>query len=164
MRMTMKEKKSEIIASIDPAKNDETCERCEASLRGSLILTSEIVNGVGIIRFTETSPRNWILCDSCNALVCQTCAPEWKAGYCEVCLHEYDLNFDAEGRLSDTSEEVAKCRLCGVQETDGDCGSFNRMCDACREEFDPSELCRSCYYKPYPLRLCSNCIVEINEL
>ena len=51
-------KQTEIIASIDPAANKETCERCDAALQGNLVLTSEIADGVGIIRFTEKSPRN----------------------------------------------------------------------------------------------------------
>ncbi len=164
MRMTMVKKESEIIAALDPAANKETCEQCDASLRGSLILTSEIVGGVGIIRFTETSPRNWILCDGCNALLCQTCAPEWKSGYCRDCIREFNLKFDSEGRLAADVEEISKCRLCGIDETDGDCGLRDATCDACREEFDASELCRPCYYKPYPLRLCSKCIAETSEM
>jgi hypothetical protein len=154
----------EIIAAIDPARNDETCERCDARLHGSLVLTSEIKHGIGIIRFAENSPRNWILCDLCNALLCRSCAPSWQAGYCEDCAREYDLKFDSEGRLSGEMEENFKCRLCGTEETDGDCSSRYATCDACREEFDPSELCRSCYDKPYPLRLCSKCIAETSEL
>lgn len=31
-------------------------------------------------------------------------------------------------------------------------------CDVCREEFDVSELCWSCYWLPYPLRCCALCI------
>jgi hypothetical protein len=164
MMLKLVKKQAEIIASIDPAANNETCERCDAVLQGSLILTSEIVNGIGIIRFIENSPRNWILCDLCNALLCQTCAPNWKAGYCEDCVREYNLKFDAEGRLPAEREDDFKCRLCEVEETDGDCSSRDVTCNACREEFDASELCRSCYYKAYPLRLCSKCIIETNEL
>jgi hypothetical protein len=165
MMLKLIKQQTEIIASIDPSANKETCERCDAALRGSLILTSEIINGVGIIRFTEQNPRNWILCDGCNALLCQNCAPQWKGGYCDECVREYDLKFDSEGCLiGNSAEEDFKCRLCGVAETDGDCGSREVLCDACREEFDPSELCCSCYYKPYPLRLCSKCIEETKEV
>jgi len=160
MILKLIKKEREIIASIDPALNEETCERCDGAFRGSLVLTSEIANGVGIIRFTEQTPRNWILYDLCNALLCRLCAPHWKAGYCPDCVREYDLKFDSEGVFAADTEEDFKCRLCGVEDTDTDCGSRQVMCDACREEFDPSELCRSCYYKPYPLRLCSKCIEE----
>ena len=89
----------EIIASIDPAANKESCERCDAELSGSLVLTSEIVGEMGILKFSEISPRNWILCDGCNTLLCRNCAPHYKTGYCEDCIREYDLKFDAEGRL-----------------------------------------------------------------
>lgn len=164
MILKLIKKQMEVIASIDPAQNNETCERCDAALQGSLVLTSEIVNGIGIIRFTEQNPRNWILCDGCNALLCQTCAPEWKAGYCPDCIREYNLKFDSEGRLAADPDENLKCRLCDAQETDSYCGSREVICDACREDFDPSELCRSCYYKPYPLRLCPKCIEETKEV
>ena len=99
MRMTLKKNESELIASIDPARSNETCERCDAALRGSLAITSEIINGIGVIRFTENTPRNWIICDFCNALLCHECAPRWKSGYCPDCIREYDLKFDSEGRL-----------------------------------------------------------------
>jgi hypothetical protein len=164
MKLKLIKQQQEIIASIDPAANQETCERCDAALSGSLTLTSEIANGVGVIRFSENSPRNWILCDGCNALLCRGCAPHWKAGYCEDCIREYNLKFDSEGRLASDAEEDFKCRLCGAEETEADCGSREVVCDACRQEFDASESCRSCYYKPYPLRLCAECITEINEI
>lgn len=164
MILKLIKKQTEIIASIDPAANKETCERCDAALQGCLFLTSEIVGGIGIIRFTENSPRNWIICDSCNALLCQDCAPAWKSGYCPECIREYGLKFYSEGKLAADTEEDFKCRLCGIGETDGDCGSRDVTCDACREQFDPSELCCSCYYRPYPLRLCSKCIAQTSEL
>jgi hypothetical protein len=164
MILKLIKKETEIIASIDPSANKETCERCDAALRGSLVLTSEIANGVGIIRFTENSPRNWILCDGCNALLCRLCAPEWKSGYCPDCIREYSLKFDSEGSLIADTDENLKCRLCDAEETDTDCPSHDVECDACREDFDPSELCRSCYYKPYPVRLCSKCIEETKEV
>jgi hypothetical protein len=136
MILKLIKKETETIASIDPAENKETCERCDSSLQGSLVLTSEIVDGVGIIRFTENTPRNWILCDGCNALLCQTCAPAWKSGYCPDCIREYNLKFDAEGRLAADTEDDFKCRLCRVEETHSGCGSREVVCDACRQEFD----------------------------
>ena len=92
-------KQEEIIASIDPAANGETCERCNAALSGSLVLTSEITGEMGILKFSENSPRKWILCDGCNTLLCHNCAPHYKTGYCEDCIREYDLKFIAEGRV-----------------------------------------------------------------
>jgi hypothetical protein len=164
MILKLIKKQSEVIASIDPSANKETCEQCDADLQGSLVLTSEIVGGIGIIKFTENSPRNWILCDGCNALLCRLCAPEWKSGYCPDCIREYNLKFDSEERLAADTEDDFKCRLCGIKETNTDCGSHEVICDACREHFAPSELCRTCYYKPYPLRLCPKCIEETKEV
>ena len=60
-------------------------------------------------------------------------------------------------------KEDYACVRCGCQ-TEGDCGSVKLACDYCRREFDPSLLCRSCYYEPYPLRLCPKCIDRIKEL
>ena len=87
------------IAAIDPQAAGDTCERCHATLSGSLVVTSQITEHAGIIAFVENSPRNWILCDSCSALLCRDCAPHFKTGYCEDCIREHDLKFDSEGRL-----------------------------------------------------------------
>ena len=60
-------------------------------------------------------------------------------------------------------EEEFACVRCGCQ-TESDCGSVETRCDLCRENFDSSALCRRCYYEPYPLRLCPECIDRIKEL
>lgn len=90
---------AEIITFIDPAVMGDTCEECRGHLRGTLVLTSEIVSGMGVLKFSEVSKRNWIICDSCNTLLCHTCAPDFQTGYCPSCIRKYNLKFDAEGRL-----------------------------------------------------------------
>lgn len=90
---------AEIITFVDPAAAGDTCAKCRSHLRGTLVLTAETENGIGVLRFSELEERNWIICDSCNTLLCHTCAPEFKTGYCPACIRKYNLRFDPKGRL-----------------------------------------------------------------
>ena len=86
-------------AALDPRGSGETCDGCDAPLMGSLIVTSGVIGQTGFIRILEASERNWILCDSCNTMLCHECAPRFQTGYCEDCIREFDLKFDDCGRL-----------------------------------------------------------------
>lgn len=53
------------------------------------------------------------------------------------------------------------CRFClenKHEEEMCDLAQTIATCDVCREEFDTSELCWECYWLPYPLRCCAECI------
>ncbi len=56
-----------------------------------------------------------------------------------------------------------ECIRCG-NETDGDDEPLNKKCDYCKKLFDILSLCRSCYCKHYPLRLCNDCITAVEEI
>jgi ribosomal protein S14 len=79
--------------------NGERCENCKAKLFGNLRVSSGTIGGVGYVSVSEDGARNWILCDSCNALHCRLCAPNHKTGFCENCIKKHNLRFDAEGGL-----------------------------------------------------------------
>jgi len=37
-------------------------------------------------------------------------------------------------------------------------------CDVCQETFDTSESCWDCYWLPFPLRVCTECLAEDAEI
>ena len=89
----------ETVAANDSMLNGETCDWCDAPLRGSLIVTTGVIGNVGIIRLTEANLRNWILCDGCNAMICHACAPDWQTGYCPNCIRDQRLDEEYEEAL-----------------------------------------------------------------
>lgn len=82
----------EIVEQVIAEKiNAELCEVCGKELYGDLGV-SDIQTPYGwAILIGETSPRNWICCDSCNAVVCHDCCEYPYSGYCNNCVKRYDL-------------------------------------------------------------------------
>lgn len=69
------------------------CEICgNKELRGELEVEDYSTEDMAIVAVVETSPRNWILCDSCNMLVCHDCCDHPKTGYCDTCIDLYKLH------------------------------------------------------------------------
>lgn len=59
----------------------QTSAYCEASGEEA-ILTS----------LRHSSRRNYILCESCNKIVCHNCCENPRSGYCDVCIERYSLH------------------------------------------------------------------------
>lgn len=70
----------------------ETCDWCDKSLYGNLVVSSGVLNGLGYVRISEQTPRNWIVCDGCNVMICHACAPDYKTGYCPDCIRDDELD------------------------------------------------------------------------
>ena len=66
------------------------CDECKAELYGELGVKSEVIRGIPVVTISEITPRNWILCDSCNALLCHNCCLFPKTGYCNNCQVKQD--------------------------------------------------------------------------
>jgi hypothetical protein len=73
------------------AENAGHCHLCRKELHGDLGVFEEEIGEVLIIIIRETSPRNWIQCDSCNTVVCHDCCSYPQAGYCNTCIETYHL-------------------------------------------------------------------------
>lgn len=76
------------------------CDECKAELYGELGVRSEEIGGIPVITIAETSPRNWILCDGCNALLCHNCCRKPETGYCNDCLAKQNASAKAEKTYS----------------------------------------------------------------
>ena len=63
------------------------CERCRQALYGNLGVFDGEICGVSVVVIRETSPRNWICCDACGALLCHACCSHPKSGYCDACIN-----------------------------------------------------------------------------
>lgn len=70
------------------------CELCgREDLIGDLDVVSEEIEGLGlVIAVVEPAKRNWICCDSCNAIICHRCCSYPKSGYCDRCIARYRLD------------------------------------------------------------------------
>lgn len=57
---------------------------------------------------------------------------------------------------------MSYCGNCEVdlntQDDYDECDNENVRCDFCQTFFNRYQLCRFCYYKPYPLRACPVCM------
>lgn len=73
------------------------CEKCQAELHGELGVKSETINGIPVITIAETAPRNWILCDSCNALLCRDCCLQPHTGLCNACFNRAEKDNGLSG-------------------------------------------------------------------
>ena len=68
------------------------CEVCqETELEGTLLVKTRQAGGATLIAILESSPRNWICCDSCNKVICHICCQYPKSGYCDRCIDRYNL-------------------------------------------------------------------------
>lgn len=76
----------------------EQCEICGNDVQGELFVEELTIGDTEIIAIQETPDRNWICCDSCNLLVCHTCASQPKTGYCDRCIKKYGMKFDPDGQ------------------------------------------------------------------
>lgn len=87
---TMSEK--EMVEKIIAEKiNADVCQKCGKELHGNLGV-SDIQTPFGwAILIGETSPRNWIACDGCNAVVCHSCCQNPFSGFCDDCIKNYEL-------------------------------------------------------------------------
>jgi len=72
----------------------EICPVCgETELKGDLgVFDGELDDGTFFVAVIETSPRNWLCCDSCNRVVCHNCCSHPKSGYCSECIVQYNLH------------------------------------------------------------------------
>ena len=64
----------------------EQCEICGQALTGELGVTAVELPFGTVVVVGAVSPRNWILCDGCNALLCHACCQDPASGYCDACL------------------------------------------------------------------------------
>jgi len=68
------------------------CEQCGRKLRGSLIqYDGKLTDGTPVTVIDATPDRDWIVCDSCNILLCHNCCRHPESGYCDSCIEKYDL-------------------------------------------------------------------------
>jgi hypothetical protein len=65
------------------------CHRCSAPLYGRLGVFDEMLYGIPVITIREVSPRNWICCDACAAMLCHNCCSRPETGYCDACIAAY---------------------------------------------------------------------------
>ena len=66
-----------------------------------------------------------------------------------------------------TNDEGFVCRFCERllhKEEACDLRQPVVLCDVCQEAFDTNELCWDCYWLPYPLRVCAECLAEDREV
>lgn len=70
------------------------CEHCHAELHGHLGVFDGDIGGARVIAIREISPRNWICCDACNAMLCHACCSKPQSGYCDSCLSGYGIGQD----------------------------------------------------------------------
>lgn len=69
-----------------------SCELCGRDLVGLLeVSESELLDGTPVVRVDSTPDRNWIVCDSCNRLLCHGCCKYPESGYCDRCIEKYNL-------------------------------------------------------------------------
>lgn len=85
--------------AVNTPANGQHCDDCQRELHGNLRLSAESIKGFEAVVISEDVPRDWILCDGCNALLCHRCAPEFKTGYCNTCIQAFSLKFDNEGKF-----------------------------------------------------------------
>ena len=68
------------------------CSRCGNELAGHLLVSDgELGDGTPVVRIDSTPDRNWIVCDSCNVLLCHNCCRHPESGYCDACIAKYGL-------------------------------------------------------------------------
>lgn len=69
-----------------------TCTNCERELTGDLFVREgELPNGIPMVSIEATPDRDWIICDSCNTLLCNDCCGYPQSGYCDTCIKKYNL-------------------------------------------------------------------------
>lgn len=70
-----------------------TCTKCGRELTGDLyVREGELPNGIPVISVEGTPDRDWIVCDSCSALVCHDCCHYPLSGHCDVCIDKHHLS------------------------------------------------------------------------
>ncbi len=67
------------------------CSVCLLEVQGEIYVSEDELNGTCIIRMEASPDRDWIACDSCNAVVCHRCADYPESGYCDECIAKYRL-------------------------------------------------------------------------
>lgn len=68
------------------------CELCGREVQGEIVVGErELTDGTPVITMNSTANRDWICCDSCNALVCHPCCHYPDSGYCDVCIEKYQM-------------------------------------------------------------------------
>lgn len=83
------------------------CEECGRTVSGDLGIEEINLEDAFIIAVVEVSPRDWILCDACNKLVCYNCCEYPKSGYCDTCIARYNLHdYLVEASLINLPDEV----------------------------------------------------------
>ena len=80
---------------------NQQCELCEKEVHGELGVLDFDFGDTSLVIIEEISKRDWLICDSCNILVCHACCTRPETGYCDACIGRYKLNFDEERRLQD---------------------------------------------------------------
>lgn len=105
------------------------CERCQGEVHGDIITTTgELADGTFVISQVGTPDRDWIVCDSCNALWCRNCCSYPAAGYCDDCVQRYKLY----GLLIEMGAEIVFCDECRKPMCPKSCTlPESHLCDNC---------------------------------
>lgn len=70
----------------------EKCPRCGGVLTGGFnVVNAKLPDGTFYIGIEGTPDRNFIVCDSCNVLLCNSCCKYPESGYCDECIEKYNL-------------------------------------------------------------------------
>lgn len=68
------------------------CSICRREVTGRIdVREYELNDGTPVVSMDSSPDRDWILCDSCNALVCHDCCRHPQSGYCDACIEKYHL-------------------------------------------------------------------------
>lgn len=65
--------------------DEGNCPDCNQVLTGTVEIIKTEMFGIPIIRFRETSDRNWIQCQACHLVVCKECCRNARSGFCNEC-------------------------------------------------------------------------------
>ena len=74
------------------------CEVChETELEGDPDgFDEEAEDSALVMAILAPSPRNYLICASCNKAVCKNCCSHAKSGYCDGCIDRYNLLDEVE--------------------------------------------------------------------
>lgn len=67
------------------------CEVCFREVCEEVEVDQTTATCVVLVRVMAPPDRDWILCDACNKLVCNSCCRHPESGYCDSCYDRYGL-------------------------------------------------------------------------
>jgi len=69
------------------------CQLCGREVTGRIdVHAFALRDGTPVISMDSTPDRDWICCDSCNAILCHNCCKYPQSGYCDGCIEKYNLH------------------------------------------------------------------------